>query len=84
MISLLITLLMAIVIGTLGSAVAPGTMPGGLLGAMLAGFAGAWIGYWLLGAWGPDLAGFAIVPSVLGSALFTLLLGVISRGSENR
>ncbi|WP_284642096.1 GlsB/YeaQ/YmgE family stress response membrane protein [Paenibacillus silviterrae] len=84
MMSLLITLLMAMVIGTVGSAVAPGTMPGGILGAMLAGFVGAWIGYWLLGSWGPVIAGFAVIPSVLGAALFTLLLGLISRGSANR
>lgn len=84
MMSLLITLLMAIVIGSIGSAISPGTMPGGLMGAMLAGFAGSWIGYWLLGAWGPVLAGFAIIPSLLGAALFTFLLVLISRGSGSQ
>ncbi|MCP1310566.1 GlsB/YeaQ/YmgE family stress response membrane protein [Paenibacillus tyrfis] len=80
MISLLITLLMAIVIGAIGSALAPGAMPGGIIGSMIAGFVGAWLGYLLLGSWGPVIGGFAVVPAIIGAALFVFLLGLVAKG----
>lgn len=79
MLSLLITIIMAIAIGAIGSAIAPGGMPGGILGSMIAGFVGAWVGSWLLGSWGPVIGGFAVLPAILGAALFVLLLTLISR-----
>ncbi|UUZ81550.1 hypothetical protein LJK88_44165 [Paenibacillus sp. P26] len=43
---------------------------------MIAGFVGAWLGYLLLGTWGPVIGGFAVVPAIIGAALFVFLLGV--------
>ncbi|MEK8130918.1 GlsB/YeaQ/YmgE family stress response membrane protein [Paenibacillus filicis] len=85
MISVLITLIMAVVIGAIGSAIAPGVMPGGILGSMIAGFVGAWIGAWLfgqlgLGNLGLVIGGFAVIPAIIGAALFVLLLGLVARG----
>ncbi|MBP1153913.1 MULTISPECIES: GlsB/YeaQ/YmgE family stress response membrane protein [unclassified Paenibacillus] len=80
MLSLIITIVMAIIIGAIGSAIAPGAMPGGIIGAMIAGFVGAWIGTLLLGSWGPVIGGFAILPAIIGAALFVFLLGLLARG----
>ncbi len=84
MLSLLITLIMAVVIGSIGSAIAPGAMPGGMLGSMIAGFVGAWLGALLLGSWGPVIGGFAVLPAIIGSALFVFLLGLLARGFGKR
>ena len=84
MISLIVTIVMAIVIGAIGSAIAPGGMPGGILGSMIAGFVGAWLGSWLLGAWGPVIGGFAVLPAIIGAALFVLLLTLLSRTMNGR
>lgn len=83
MLGLLITLIIAIVIGMIGSAIAPGGMPGGILGAMLAGLVGAWIGHGLFGSVGPVIADFAIIPAIIGAAIFVFLLTLISRGMRS-
>ncbi|MEK3733464.1 MULTISPECIES: GlsB/YeaQ/YmgE family stress response membrane protein [Paenibacillus] len=75
----IITIVMAIIIGIIGDALAGHNMPGGIIGAMIAGFVGAWVGTWLFGAWGPEIGGFAILPAILGTALFVFLLGFVAR-----
>jgi uncharacterized membrane protein YeaQ/YmgE (transglycosylase-associated protein family) len=77
---IIISIIMAIVIGFIGSAITNNHMPGGVIGAMIAGFVGAWIGSLLLGNWGPVIGGFAIIPAIIGAALFILLLALISGG----
>lgn len=84
MLGLLITIIMAVVIGAIGSAIAPGGMPGGIIGSMIAGFVGAWLGYLLLGTWGPVIGGFAVVPAIIGAALFVFLLGLLARAFGKR
>ncbi|RUS47789.1 GlsB/YeaQ/YmgE family stress response membrane protein [Cohnella sp. AR92] len=79
MLGLLISILMAILIGIIGDALVRSRMPGGVFGSMIAGFAGAWLGVLLLGSWGPVIAGFPVVPSIIGAALFVFLLGLISQ-----
>ncbi|NGZ77882.1 GlsB/YeaQ/YmgE family stress response membrane protein [Saccharibacillus alkalitolerans] len=76
---LVISLIMAIVIGFIGDALADNMMPGGIIGAAVAGFAGAWVGSLLFGDIGPTIAGFAIIPAVLGTAIFVLVLGLIAK-----
>ncbi|MBB6637867.1 GlsB/YeaQ/YmgE family stress response membrane protein [Cohnella thailandensis] len=76
---LLLSIAMAILIGIIGDALVRSRMPGGVFGSMIAGFAGAWLGILLLGAWGPVIAGFPIIPSIIGSALFVFLLGMLGQ-----
>lgn len=78
MLKLIIILVVAAVIGMIGDAIVKNSMPGGILGSIVAGFAGAWLGTLLLGSWGPVLAGFAVIPAILGAALFVFLIGMIS------
>ncbi len=79
MLGLLISIIMAIVIGLIGDAIVRADMPGGVIGSMIAGFVGAWIGNLLFGHWGPNIAGFAIIPAIIGAALFVFLVGLVSR-----
>ena len=84
--SLLVLLLIAAVCGALGQAIA-GYSLGGCLVSVGVGFVGAIVGMWLAGALGlpeffvVDVGGhpFPIVWSILGSALFTLVIGLLTR-----
>ena len=82
----LVLLLVAGVVGALGQAVAGYSM-GGCLASIVVGFIGALLGMWLARGMGlPELLAvdvggttFPIVWSVIGSALFVLLIGLLSR-----
>ncbi|BBA78153.1 MULTISPECIES: GlsB/YeaQ/YmgE family stress response membrane protein [Bacillus] len=77
--SFIVSLIVAIIIGWIGSLFVKGSMPGGIIGSMIAGLIGAWIGHGLLGIWGPHLAGFAIIPAIIGAAIVVFLFSLIAR-----
>jgi uncharacterized membrane protein YeaQ/YmgE (transglycosylase-associated protein family) len=77
--SIIITIIVAIVIGSIGDAIAGGRMPGGFIGSLIAGLAGAWLGTYALGVWGPVIAGFAVIPAIIGATLFVFLIGLLGR-----
>jgi uncharacterized membrane protein YeaQ/YmgE (transglycosylase-associated protein family) len=82
----LVLLLVAGVVGALGQAVAGYSM-GGCLASIVVGFIGALLGMWLARGFGfPELlavrvggTNFPVVWSVIGSALFVLVIGLLSR-----
>ncbi len=76
---IIISLILAIIIGLIGNALAGDNMPGGIIGAAIAGFVGAWLGALLFGNFGPVIGEFAIIPAILGTAIFVFLLGLVSR-----
>lgn len=76
---IIISIVMAIIIGFIGDAIVGNNMPGGILGSMIAGFVGAWIGASIFGNFGPHIGGFAVIPAILGTAIFVFLLGLLSR-----
>jgi len=78
MIGVVISIVMAVIIGWIGDALVKSDMPGGAIGSMIAGFVGAWVGNLLFGSWGPVIGGFAVLPAILGTALFVFLLGLLS------
>lgn len=41
----------------------------GCLANIFAGLVGSWVGEQLFGYWGPSVAGYALVPSVLGAII---------------
>jgi len=53
---------------------------------VITGFIGSWLGTELLGARGPNIGGFHIIPSIIGSILTLLIFFLISRpgGRRNR
>ena len=82
MVGFLIMLLVAAIIGFIGEALVPGALPGGIFGAIGAGLLGSALGGYLFGGLvpsGPVLAGFALIPSIIGAALVVLIVGLIGR-----
>lgn len=49
----------------------------GLISNIIAGLVGSAIGEAVLGAWGPQLTGMAIIPSVIGAVVLVLLVSLI-------
>ncbi|KIL36842.1 hypothetical protein SD71_05405 [Cohnella kolymensis] len=74
---IIISIVMAVLIGIIGDSLVRHDMPGGVLGSMIAGFAGAWVGAYLFGSWGPEIAGFAVIPAIIGTMLFVFVLGLL-------
>ena len=83
--SFLILLLIAGICGAIGQAIAG--FQGGLLVSIAVGFIGALIGIWLAGEFGlremfaVKIGGqtFPIIWSIIGSALFVALIGLVRR-----
>lgn len=86
LLQLLILLLVAAVCGGIGQALA-GYDLGGCLVSIVVGFIGAYIGLWLAGKFGlPELLTirvggktFPIIWTVIGSAIFTLIVALFRR-----
>ncbi|MFD1039448.1 GlsB/YeaQ/YmgE family stress response membrane protein [Virgibacillus byunsanensis] len=76
-ITILLSVLIAMVIGTVADKLSPFDMPGSWAGAIIAGFIGDWIGTLLFGTWGPMLAGFSLVPALLGAIIVAIVAGSI-------
>lgn len=87
----LLMILIAGFVGALGQALAGYTL-GGCVVSIAVGFVGAVLGTWMAGALGlPDLVTlqiggrpFPIIWSILGSALFVAVLGLLARRRHGR
>ena len=83
---LLLLLLIAAICGSIGQSLA-GFNLGGCLVSIIVGFIGAWIGLWIAGKFGlPEIftirlggKSFPVIWAVIGSAVFTLIVGVIRK-----
>jgi uncharacterized membrane protein YeaQ/YmgE (transglycosylase-associated protein family) len=88
LIEFLVLLLVAAICGGIGQSLA-GYSLGGCLVSIVVGFIGAYIGIWLAGKLGlPEIFAiniggktFPIVWSVIGAALFTLIIALIRRAT---
>ena len=69
--------LIAGVCGAIGEGIAGGMVGPEFFGSFIVGLIGAWIGGMILQA-GPVVAGVAIIPAIIGSVLFVLVLKLIS------
>ncbi|HEY9756796.1 MAG TPA: GlsB/YeaQ/YmgE family stress response membrane protein [Oculatellaceae cyanobacterium] len=72
-------LIVAAICAGIGELLVPGAVPGGFLVSAVVGIIGAWIGGNLFGSFGPHLAGIALLPAILGSAIFVFCLALISK-----
>ena len=68
----------SLIVGGLIGFIAGGiTRKGGAMGIIaniIAGLLGSYVGQAVFGTWGPDLAGMAIVPSVLGAVIVIVVV----------
>lgn len=84
-----ILFLIAAVAGAIGQALAGYSMGGCLISGVV-GFIGAWLGMWMASAFGlPELwtinidgQAFPVLWSIIGSFVFTLIVGMVTRGSR--
>lgn len=74
---LLWTLIIGGIIGWLGGLIAGKDLPGGIIGNIIAGIIGSSIGAKLLGSWGPEVAGFYIVPAIIGAVILIAIVSLI-------
>lgn len=74
----IMTLLFAALIGWIGDAIVKHDMPGGFWGSLVAGLVGSWIGGYIpfFNKFGPVVQGIAVIPAIIGSAIFVFLLGL--------
>ena len=56
----------------------------GWLGAIVAGIVGSWIGGLLMGGFGPDIAGIAIIPALIGAIILALIASAFTRVSGRK
>ncbi|WOV89040.1 GlsB/YeaQ/YmgE family stress response membrane protein [Sporosarcina oncorhynchi] len=67
------------IIGWLAGLILGKDIPGGIIGNIIAGIIGAWIGGTLLGAWGPKVSDFYIVPALLGAIILVFIVSLIMK-----
>ena len=65
------------VIGLIAGALTGRRQSMGWIANILAGLIGSSLGEALLGAWGPQVAGIAIVPSILGAVILVLIVSFV-------
>ncbi|MBX9724212.1 MAG: GlsB/YeaQ/YmgE family stress response membrane protein [Candidatus Obscuribacterales bacterium] len=80
LLSFILYLIIAAACAYIGERLVPGSVPGGFFTSAIVGIIGAWVGGSLLGPMGPDLAGVALIPCILGSALLIFLFSLLARG----
>lgn len=78
-IQFLLTTIVAMIIGTVADKLSPVHMPGSWAGAIVAGFVGAWIGPLFFGTWGPMIAGYSLVPALIGAILVVIVAGILAK-----
>lgn len=67
-------LIIGAIIGSIGASLAKQQKKGCVMN-ILAGVVGSYVGHALFGHWGPQLAGMAVFPSILGASLVTIVVG---------
>ncbi|MEJ1329540.1 GlsB/YeaQ/YmgE family stress response membrane protein [Latilactobacillus sakei] len=70
-------LIIGALIGIIAGAITSRDLPVGWIGNIVGGLVGAWLGQSLFGSWGPQLAGMALVPSILGAVIIVFLVSML-------
>lgn len=65
------------IIGLIAGAITSRGGSMGIISNVIAGLVGSALGEGILGAWGPQVAGMAIVPSVIGAVILVLIVSLI-------
>lgn len=83
LIGLIITIVVAGLIGWAADQITPGDLPYGVFGAVGAGLLGALLGGLLLNGFGPDVAGLAIIPTLVGAVILAFAAELIGLGKQS-
>jgi uncharacterized membrane protein YeaQ/YmgE (transglycosylase-associated protein family) len=78
----ILSVLMAMVIGTVANKISPFKMPGSWVGAIVSGFLGTLIGPHFFGTWGPMVAGFSLIPALLGAIIVIIIAGIFVKAVD--
>lgn len=70
-------LIVGAIIGSIAGAVTKRGSSMGWIANIIAGIVGSLIGEGLLGSWGPQLAGMAIIPSLIGAIILVLVVSFL-------
>ena len=70
---LIIGALIVVIAGSLTSV----DLPAGWIGNIVGGLVGAWLGQSLFGSWGPQLAGMALIPSIIGAVIVVFVVSLL-------
>lgn len=71
------SLIVGALIGVIAGALTGRGSSMGWIANIIAGLVGSAIGQALLGSWGPQLAGMALVPSIIGAVILVLIVSFI-------
>lgn len=72
------------IIGWIGGIIAGHNIPGGIIGNIIAGLVGSWLGTLILGHWGPEVAGFSLIPAIIGAIILVFIISLIFRSFNKK
>lgn len=72
-------LIVGALIGSLAGFLSSRKIPMGIVGNIIAGLIGASIGESIFGAFGPSVAGMALIPSILGAVILVFITSIFIR-----
>lgn len=84
MVSTIWYLIVGGLIGWIAGLILGRDIPGGVIGNIVAGLIGSSVGGMIFKDFGPQLAGIAIVPAVLGAIILVLIVSWIFKSSNRR
>lgn len=70
-------LIIGALIGVIAGALTSRDLPAGWIGNIVGGLVGAWLGQSLFGSWGPQLAGMALIPSIIGAVIVVFVVSLL-------
>ncbi|MCC6114863.1 GlsB/YeaQ/YmgE family stress response membrane protein [Lactiplantibacillus plantarum] len=76
-------LIIGAIIGAIAGAITSKGKSMGWIANIVAGLVGSSIGEAILGSWGPQLAGMAIIPSILGAVIVVAVVSFFVGKSKN-
>lgn len=74
-------LLWSLIVGGVIGAITNKGSSMGIIANVVAGLIGSAVGQSLLGSWGPNLAGMAILPSIIGAVIVVAVVSFFTRKS---
>ncbi|SCC11422.1 GlsB/YeaQ/YmgE family stress response membrane protein [Weissella bombi] len=74
MFHLIWVLIIGAVIGAIAGAITKNGGSMGWIANIVAGLIGSWLGEKVLGSWGPNVAGMAIIPSIIGAIIIVVIV----------